>query len=461
MVLLVEPELADHGSDLVLPRDLQLHIVLKAFVPAEHRRLLPVRLPGLAVPAARRRAADARESEGHDARLLGYEYLETRAIDHVLHDALVAPRALEHGEHLLGLRLRAALTDVVDVASGGGDIPVQTLLVTRSSGLRLQEVIVVERAVLVVPPVLHNRCKAVGYERNRHVVGPLTHGREHALALARAVGKGADVVDANSDLAANEARAQELASLIRVGLVLLVTAPELGRADAREGDAVLHRGHREVLDHHEVAADYLNNTPRVLGRGGRCSRALRGDVVLPNAQPALLGEALTLVELLSVARELGRPVDNLSEAHLEELDRDVAHGMHDGAVEVVVLVHTLEKHLDLPVEELMLNEVARLHSEGVRNVRLALGLRTLEARAGDTREEHGDPAKRGQHEAAERRPVAQLLDQERLRHPLARLEDLLGVVVAGGDDLPDSGGARAGFLGPHAEPSSLSRGLEP
>mmetsp|Transcript_1352 Transcript_1352/g.3268 ORF Transcript_1352/g.3268 Transcript_1352/m.3268 type:complete len:426 (+) Transcript_1352:1492-2769(+) len=307
----------------------------------------------------------------------------------------------------------------------------------------------------------HHGREPVCHQRHRDVVAALEDRGEDALGLG-GVGQRADVVDAHRHLAADETGAEELLGLVRVRLVLLVPPPDLGGAGGGEGDAVLDGRDSVVLHHQEVPADHLNNLALELGRGSRGGRGAHGrHVVLPDPEPALLGEALGLVEQLSILGELGAPVDNLAEANLQELLGDVPRRVLQRAVEVVVLVHPLQQHLDVAVEEAGLDEVLRLVRKRLREVLAALLLGALEARARHAREEDRHPLEPRQHVPAHRPAVAELLDDEGLGLALESLKDLLRVVAPrpGVDHVAH--GQRAGVraLAPHPDTCLLGLAL--
>lgn len=164
-------------------------------------------------------------------------------------------------------------------------------------------------------------------------------------------------------------------------------------------------------------------------------RALGSNVVLPDTEAPLLGQTLSLVQLLCVLREFCTPVHNLAEAHLEKLLADVACRVLNSAVEIIVLVNALKKDAHIAVEQATLNEVLGLASKGLSCVRLPLHLSAFEARAGNTREEDCDPAEGREHEPACSCTVAKLLDEEGLRRALDRLQDLQCTAVSTGQQL--------------------------
>mmetsp|Transcript_12978 Transcript_12978/g.28055 ORF Transcript_12978/g.28055 Transcript_12978/m.28055 type:complete len:220 (+) Transcript_12978:663-1322(+) len=165
----------------------------------------------------------------------------------------------------------------------------------------------------------------------------------------------AAVLGHHLDLLADQVLAQNLLCLVgKLGLLL-----KLWRTDAREREAPL--GAAAQIGHDErVARDDLDNL------GGKLAHVVAvvwRHVVAPDAQPLLLGGALGGAQRRRVVAQRRRPLDNLGEANLDELELDRASRVDDAAQHGAVLVQLLQLHLHVAVHQPALDEEARLAAE--------------------------------------------------------------------------------------------------
>mmetsp|Transcript_2017 Transcript_2017/g.6128 ORF Transcript_2017/g.6128 Transcript_2017/m.6128 type:complete len:203 (+) Transcript_2017:5460-6068(+) len=202
---------------------------------------------------------------------------------------------------------------------------------------------------------------------------------------------------------------------------------------------MLHGRHSKVLDDEEVTRDDLRDFANKLG--SRCNRgtASRRNIVLPHPQPLLLSDSLGFVQQLRILSELCTPVDHLGKTNFEQLLADVTGWVLHSPVKVVVLVHTLQHHVHISIEQTALHEVLCLHRKWLCSVGQARIFSTLESGAGDARQEDRDPVEGREQVASQSRTVTELLDHKRNRLAFERLENILSVVssIARNQDVSD------------------------
>mmetsp|Transcript_2017 Transcript_2017/g.6127 ORF Transcript_2017/g.6127 Transcript_2017/m.6127 type:complete len:501 (+) Transcript_2017:3945-5447(+) len=231
-VALVQVDLADHCADLVLRKDLDLDVMLQAPLLGKLKRFLTVRFSLISFLSPCGWALDASKRKRDDAALLRDVHLDSSSVDNVLDSSLESSSSLKESKHLLRLSKRCLSGNVVHMAGSRRLVGVNAFLVSSSSGFRLDQIVVVQRTVLVILPMLHNRGQPVCHEGNGYVVVPFQHGGEDPFSLCSGVGELSDVVDADSHLPPNKPRAKKLPGLEGPGLVLLVSSSYLRRADA-------------------------------------------------------------------------------------------------------------------------------------------------------------------------------------------------------------------------------------
>mmetsp|Transcript_573 Transcript_573/g.1811 ORF Transcript_573/g.1811 Transcript_573/m.1811 type:complete len:797 (-) Transcript_573:531-2921(-) len=366
-----QPERADEGPHLVDRLHLDLAVPLEH--EAAHQRDGRLRVDGVLAGGR----AHAREREGYGGRLLDDVDLEAVPAEHVLTERGVLAVALEEGQELARLGARA-LGDVVDVVHRRVLGAVEPLLPLLGLLLRGQERFVVQAALLLAA-VPHHAHEAPHHQHLRHV---LLH-RHAALALLLDVHAAtghqalapvacdlAVVLHVHRHLGAHEARAEELLGLerVRLGLHLPPGVAHAGRADGGEGHAALHPVGAE--HHQQVPAHDLDHRPdKLVAHDGDAVSGGR-HVVLPEADASLLGLPLGIAQLLGagLVHHSRAPLHHLGQALLEQLLPEV-HGLPvlgvvDAPKEVLELVHALQHHADLAVEDAALGEVKGLARVG-------------------------------------------------------------------------------------------------
>jgi hypothetical protein len=445
---------------------------------------------------------DALEDEADHEVLRGNEKLHTRASENILNDSVDLTSTLESGEEgsRLGLVL---LSEVIDVGQSNAALgAVDTLVALLGLLLRDDQGLEVSGARLV-STVGDDGSEAVLDKIDGNVL-VLEVDRPERLGrklLRRVLGseRRTLVVEDTAHSLANKLLAEELlthlgnlgvaASLLALLLLgvrkLLLLLGVIVRAthEARDG----HRGQGDFTvnfritladaNGNGVGIDDLNDlSGEVLSSVGRLGTlALLGGrsslVVLPDAELAILGNLLSLLEVRKLHRGRGRPLNDLGETHTKEVDADVAALLiKDSTEEVEVLVDTLDGDRHIAVEEEVLGDELSLTRE-----RLGVGIIGLAEVGGtQTSEEEEEGVTRLREVNAEGGATADALDNSikgLVLHLLKEVEEIIGALATvrlavlhvangtAGVGVPDSNLLVLGLLAEGLEGKVLLRGI--